>query len=248
MGMKRNTKTYCLAGLLAIIAAGLAWGIFAMASDTDSKKDTVMEYNSTWNPERLADLYGQMLSNYEAGEIWKNIPAAKEMMYIMKEVAPERDEEINPAMRMLICESIISNDLIDMRDTPRLYLEYLEYWSECEKADKTDEETTDLDLDENFKATADEMSEKIKTMLSGKKEGLEIWNSLGRLKHDPVQLTPEWEENIYEIETECDQRLKGESRGMGFCHAYWSTKRSVAANYGIEWRSPSSMNPGVMFD
>ena len=151
-------------------------------------------------------------------------------------------------MRMLICESIISNDLIDMRDTPRLYLEYLEYWSECEKADKTDEETTDLDLDENFKATADEMSEKIKTMLSGKKEGLEIWNSLGRLKHDPVQLTPEWEENIYEIETECDQRLKGESRGMGFCHAYWSTKRSVAANYGIAWRSPSSMNPGVMFD
>ena len=235
MDRKRKIVTYCLIGLLVMAAAGLAYIKIASISETDSKTDIVMEYDSKWNPERLSDLYGQMLSNYEAGETWKNIPAAKEILYIMKEVAPERDEEINPAMRMLICERIVDNDLIDLRDTPRLYLEYLEYWKMCERMDKTEEELTDLDLDAEF-------------MLSGKKEAIATWNSLGHLKHDPVQLTPQWEEHVYEIEKECDERLKDEPRHMGFCHAYWSTKRAVAANYGIEWRSPSSMNPGVMFD
>lgn len=248
MDRKRIMTTYCLLGLLVIAAAGLAYIKIASIPETDSKTDIVMEYDSKWNPERLSDLYGQMLSNYEAGETWKNIPAAKEILYIMKEVAPERDEEINPAMRMLICERIVDNDLIDLRDTPRLYLEYLEYWKMCERMNKTEEELADLDLDTEFKERADEMSRKITLMLSGKKEAVVIWNSLGHLKHDPVQLTPQWEEHVYEIEKECDERLKDEPRHMGFCHAYWSTKRAVAANYGIEWRSPSSMNPGVMFD
>ena len=131
MDRKRIMTTYCLLGLLVIAAAGLAYIKIASIPETDSKTDIVMEYDSKWNPERLSDLYGQMLSNYEAGETWKNIPAAKEILYIMKEVAPERDEEINPAMRMLICERIVDNDLIDLRDTPRLYLEYLEYWKMC---------------------------------------------------------------------------------------------------------------------
>ena len=36
---------------------------------------------------------------------------------------------------------------------------------------------------------------------------------------------------------------------MGFCFAYWHTKREVLSDdYGIEWRSPNIMNPGVIFD
>ena len=68
------------------------------------------------------------------------------------------------------------------------------------------------------------------------------------LKVDPVQATTEWEEVIYEVETEVDEQLKDEPRGMGFCHIYWSTKRAALARRGIEWRSPSAMNPRVMFD
>ena len=78
MDRKRIMTTYCLIGLLVIAAAGLAYIKIASISETDSKTDIVMAYDSTWNPERLSDLYGQMLSNYEAGETWKNIPAAKE--------------------------------------------------------------------------------------------------------------------------------------------------------------------------
>ena len=198
-----------------------------------------------WKPERLVDIYNEMCINGEAGELWRNIPGAKEIMHIMKNIAPERDSEINPAVRMLICESIIGNDLIDLRDTPRLYLEYLEYWKECHDMPKTDEELSDTELDADFKETAEEMSRKVRTMLAG---DMTPWDTLGYLKYDPVQLSPQWEENIYEIERECDARLKGEMRGMGFCYAYWSAKRAVAAEYGIDWVSPSGMNPGVMFD
>ena len=209
------------------------------------KKSDHMENKPTWNPERLMELYEQMLANYQSGEVWKNIPGAKEILHIIKEVAPERDSEINPAVRMLICERIIGNDLIDLRDTPRLYLAYLEYWMECNRMSKTEDELKDTDLDKDFINTATEMSQKVKSILSG---DIKVWNSLGHLKHDPVQLTPEWEENIYEIEAECEYRLKDEPRGMGFCHAYWCTKSAVAAKYRIEWTSPAGMNRGVMFD
>lgn len=68
------------------------------------------------------------------------------------------------------------------------------------------------------------------------------------LKFDPVERTREWEDCIYDVEKKCDKILEGESRGMGFCHSYWSTKKAVLAKYGIRWNSPSVMNPRVMFD
>lgn len=204
-----------------------------------------MENKTAWNPGKLVDIYEQMLANSQSGNIWKNIPGAKDILHIMKDVAPERDSEINPAIRMLICERIIGNDLIDIRDTPRLYLSYLDYWKQCNEMPKTAEDIKDTDLDQDFIHTASEMSEKIKAILSG---DINVWNSLGHLKHDPVQTSPEWEENIYRIEEECESRLQDEPRCMGFCHLYWHTKSAVASKYGIDWTSPAGMNRGVMFD
>ena len=63
-----------------------------------------------------------------------------------------------------------------------------------------------------------------------------------------VQATQEWEDVIYEVEKEVDEQLKDEPRGMGFCFNYWGAKRASLARRGIEWRSPSAMNPRVMFD
>jgi hypothetical protein len=68
------------------------------------------------------------------------------------------------------------------------------------------------------------------------------------LKVDPVQATEKWEEIIYDVEIELDVQLKDEPHGMGFCHSYWSAKRAALARRGIQWRSPSMMNPKVMFD
>ena len=69
-----------------------------------------------------------------------------------------------------------------------------------------------------------------------------------RLKFDPVERTPRWEEAYYEAERECDRRLGDTPRGMGFCFSHWSIFRQVLAERGIHWRTPSELNPRVMFD
>jgi hypothetical protein len=68
------------------------------------------------------------------------------------------------------------------------------------------------------------------------------------LRFDIIQLSPEWEKEIYDIEKESDEEVKGISRGMGFCHALWTAKTEVAAKHGFQWRSPRIMNPGTRFD
>ena len=58
----------------------------------------------------------------------------------------------------------------------------------------------------------------------------------GHLKRDPVERL-------------VDEELEDHPRGMGFCFAYWSAKKHILLDrFGIEWRSPSAMNPGVIFD
>ena len=68
------------------------------------------------------------------------------------------------------------------------------------------------------------------------------------LKADPIERTPLWEEIYSEVEEECDRRLGDTRRGMGFWFAYWSTLATVLSEHGIQWHSPSEMNPRVMFD
>ena len=71
----------------------------------------------------------------------------------------------------------------------------------------------------------------------------------GHLKHDPVEWTQRWEEVIDEADKIAYERLADHPRGMGFCHAYWYERAQVLEeNFGIIWRSPSLMNPGVIFD
>ena len=68
------------------------------------------------------------------------------------------------------------------------------------------------------------------------------------LLFDPVERTLEYETIIYEAEEEVAEKLKNEHRGMGFCFSYWATLGTALAKRGIEWRSPSQMNPRVHFD
>lgn len=69
------------------------------------------------------------------------------------------------------------------------------------------------------------------------------------LKHDPVEWTARWEAVIDDADREVEERLSGFPRGMGYCHAFWHTRMQVLEeDYGLVWRSPAVMNPGVMFD
>lgn len=71
----------------------------------------------------------------------------------------------------------------------------------------------------------------------------------GNLKHDPIEWSTEYERIIDDVEKKVGELLSDEPRGMGFCFSYWNTKANVLSEYyGIEWRSPAIMNPGVIFD
>lgn len=62
-------------------------------------------------------------------------------------------------------------------------------------------------------------------------------------KLDPVELTDEYLAVIDEVERKVDERCETK-----ICHEYWMRKESVLREYGIEWRSPASLNPKIMFD
>lgn len=68
------------------------------------------------------------------------------------------------------------------------------------------------------------------------------------LKSDPVEWTKEYEDVIDEVDREAYANLTDSPRGMGFCFGYWAEKRNALEKRGIEWMSPSVMNPRVMFD
>lgn len=191
-------------------------------STNDGNKD---DYDRLW------ELGGQMSENADQGEIWKNIPLAREAMHILKDKRRCCTED----QAREFCKMALNNDWIDGKETPRLYLSYLDFYhwllqSTYYKEDRTYHLVNAIDPDFN-----DE-------------DFLKDEKSYCQLLFDPVQRTQEWEDLIYEVEKECDELLKDEPRHMGFCYRYWSTKREVLAKYGIQWKSPAIMNPKTRFD
>lgn len=72
---------------------------------------------------------------------------------------------------------------------------------------------------------------------------------IGHLRCDPVEYTFRWEDIYYKVERRLDERFANAPRHMGFCFRYWNAKRTLLKEeYGIDWKSPSQMNPRVMFD
>lgn len=72
---------------------------------------------------------------------------------------------------------------------------------------------------------------------------------IGHLKVDPVEYTWQWEKIYYDVEAKLEDRFANAPRHMGFCFHFWSAKQELLKEeYGIDWHSPSQMNPHVMFD
>ena len=213
--------------------------------------DSNLEFD--WEEGHAADLVSQMNINLEKGLLWKNIPLVREWIHEMKDMAPYKSANINPTYKAHFISKILENDYIDKRETPRLFHSLCELYRVY--VDFPYASDYDDFLNENFDKyyfrEVDRWIYKLAWIVDipQSKIALDSWNGLGgMLKVDPVQATPEWEQVIYEVEQELDEQLKDEPRGMGFCHSYWSAKRAALARRGIEWRSPSAMNPRVMFD
>lgn len=73
----------------------------------------------------------------------------------------------------------------------------------------------------------------------------------GELYYDKVELTDEYKSVIDEVEKKLDRKLQTHPRykRTGYCHIYWYEKKKILMDkYGISWRSPSELNPAVLFD
>ena len=69
------------------------------------------------------------------------------------------------------------------------------------------------------------------------------------MHRDPVEDTLEYQQIKAELEELINEKLKNCSRGLGYCHIYWRTKKRILKEkYNIEWRSPAELNPCVIFD
>ena len=212
-------------------------------------KDVVEE----WSDSHAGELVDRMNEHTQAGELWKNIPLVRELIHEFKDVAPFRSATINPVYKAHYIACILENDYVVKRETPRLYQSLCELY----RIYRDFELVSDFDeyLQENFdKYYFRQIDRWIYhfAWISNNptsEVALNSWKLLGgMLKVDPVQATQQWEDVIYEVEKEVDEQLKDEPRGMGFCFGYWSAKKAALARRGIEWKSPSAMNPGVMFD
>ena len=180
---------------------------------------------------RLKKIQKEMLRNADEGDVWKNIPLAREAMHLLKDRRLGFDDD----QAKDFCKSMFDAHAIDDTNTPRLYLSFLDYYHWLWNSTYYDDNRTYHLL----LAVDPDLSEE---------EFLKRTGSYRSLKYDPIQNTPEWEEIIYEVEKELDEKFRGVDRYMGFCHEYWSAKRAALAKRGIEWRSPQQMNPRVRFD
>lgn len=195
------------------------------------------------NKDRIQRIIGnvnQMRENSQEMRTWKNIPLAKECVQLLKDID---DPEETPMGKALACEAVIQQ--LPEYDVPRFVLSILRY--KLELVQQSDEQ------DPERYPTAEEVQEEIQRLedyidTDHVSDATFHERYHRHLKADPVERTPQWEENYYEVERECDRRLGDTPRGMGFCFSYWSTLRQVLAERGINWKSPSQLNPGVMFD
>lgn len=209
--------------------------------------------NHEWDITNAERLYREIFDNASKGMLWKNIPLVRDFIHELKDKAPFRNYQENPAGKACILQNLLKEKVLDMRDTPRLYQ------SLCELYRFYLDFMVDKDFDENLRSNydryyfreVDQLIYKYAWIIDNPKSGLaqECWDDLGgMLKVDFVQAMPEWEEVIYDVEMELEEELKNEPRGMGFCYGYWSAKRAALERRGIEWNPPPLMNRGVIFD
>lgn len=221
---------------------------------TDNRKQIMDKLNE------LGAIFTEMVENDGTfAAQWKNIPLGHKAFALMKDELPLRIEgELTPYTRIVLLNKMMS--CMPERDCARFFLEVKRYQKSLFRlvSDKDVKEDMDIDgyegnpeeyvreytVEQHWKSlerTEDYLNTGISMEDWCKKYGI-------MLKFDPVERSKKWEECIYKVEKECDERLVGKHMGMGFCFLYWSTKKSVLAKYGIEWDSPSTMNPRVMFD
>jgi hypothetical protein len=66
---------------------------------------------------------------------------------------------------------------------------------------------------------------------------------------DTQENDPKYKEIFESVEAELEKKFHNVRRSLGFCHLYWGEKKAILwKKHGIDWKSPSEMNPDTLFD
>ena len=69
------------------------------------------------------------------------------------------------------------------------------------------------------------------------------------MTHDPVEDTEEYKRIAPTVEALIKEELGEQRRMLGYCHIYWAAKKRILKEkFGIDWKSPSELNPYIIFD
>lgn len=210
--------------------------------------------------EKLSELFSQMVENSDSfGCSWKNLKLGPEAFRFMTENLPLRVKgELTPYTRIVLLNNML--ECMPERDCQRFILKVREYQESMFPLIRKDDIAEDMDIDGFEGEPADyEHTFTEKDLLKLKQKTLDYLNpditmeewcdKYGcHLKFDEVERSSKWEKEIYEVEKAVAGKMKGVHFRMGYCFEYWSAKKTVLARHGIQWDSPSAMNPTVMFD
>lgn len=177
-----------------------------------------------------------------------NIPDARIILEAFRQLPDHVEGELTPYLKAKYLGQVAEE--LPKYDVPRLVREIRLYQlALLEKAEK--ESSADTARDAETPLTSGEVRESLNELDDYLDPAVSMEEFCIRhhrhLHFDPVERTPEWEDHIYEVESEV-MRLCGKPGFLGYCFGYWKTKAEVLEKYGIAWKSPSAMNPGVMFD
>ena len=210
--------------------------------------------------ERIAELYNIIESHKEheyAAPNYKDSPYLSEMAQL---VLAQRDneietlEEVIPALWYLtesydkMCRAGMSvkfytlqlqahTELMKLREYD---IEDMEGFENCfylaVKARNYYEPDDCSDLVEIVSGSL--LDERIRKLLLSAQE-----NRRGFIKNDPVEKTEKYLAVIDKVEEKIEK-----TKQMDFCLEKWDLKAQFLFEFGILWRSPAQLNPGVMFD
>lgn len=196
---------------------------------------------------QLGKIFSEMVDNSsEFNARWKNLALAPQAFDLMTQDLPLRVKgELTPYTRICLLNNMM--ETLNERDVPRFSLKVRKYQlsmfplvedSDAEEDGEMEDKVTEDDIKAQIARLEDYLNPRMSMEEYCKKYGV-------HLKFDPVERSEGWEKVIYEVEKRI---YSGEPYRMGDCFGYWSRKTAALAQYGIEWRSPSIMNPRVMFD
>ena len=173
------------------------------------------------------------------GPSWKNAALCREIAKYIPAII--EDEE-----KWVMAGNVCHRARMALYDHPRLSLRLMELEREAIEG-VGDDRAEDLEM--GIDPLNAEITRYALNIMAADQKRFDDIEEDGHLRKDPIEWTDEYEEVIAEADKKAHALLADEPRGMGFCFVYWPTlQRILFQDYGIRWRSPAEMNPGVIFD